>query len=152
MPFASGAYLQITASIYAATDVKSLGLSSFLQKAIYSSASPFSKVSPLGGRIVRASPAFATSVSSILVSSHCTARASSYHSCSVASLLWHSAFSWAAPVFKSGHSLLAFGSNSALKPTRLRRAAYLGRYTSIRNRSRHVKRGRENLQCNTRSA
>ncbi|MFT4242356.1 MAG: DUF1010 domain-containing protein, partial [Acidovorax sp.] len=33
----------------------------------------------------------------------------------------------AAPVFKAGRSLLAFGSNSALKPTRLRRAAYLAR-------------------------
>ncbi|EME9756943.1 DUF1010 domain-containing protein, partial [Serratia marcescens] len=29
--------------------------------------------------------------------------------------------------FKSGRSLLAFGSNPAFKPTRLRRAAYLGR-------------------------
>ncbi|WP_270175458.1 DUF1010 domain-containing protein [Diaphorobacter sp. ED-3] len=36
-------------------------------------------------------------------------------------------FSWVAPVLKSRRSLLAFGSNSALKPTRLRRAAYLGR-------------------------
>ena len=46
---------------------------------------------------------------------------------SAAPLPWPSAFSWAAPFFKSGRFLLAFGSNSAFKPTRLRRAAYLGR-------------------------
>ncbi|MFC4474323.1 DUF1010 domain-containing protein, partial [Comamonas denitrificans] len=49
--------------------------------------------------------------------------ATSYHSCSAAPLPWPSAFSWAAPVFKAGRSLLAFGSNFALKPTRLRRSA-----------------------------
>ncbi|MFC4621784.1 DUF1010 domain-containing protein [Comamonas nitrativorans] len=37
--------------------------------------------------------------------------------CSVAQLRWRSSFSWAAPVFKSGRSLLAFGSNSAVKRT-----------------------------------
>uniref|UniRef100_UPI00300D734D DUF1010 domain-containing protein n=1 Tax=Klebsiella oxytoca TaxID=571 RepID=UPI00300D734D len=47
--------------------------------------------------------------------------------CSAAPLSWPSAFSWAAPLSKSGRSLLAFGSNPAFKPTRLRRAAYLGR-------------------------
>ncbi|MCA0441096.1 MAG: DUF1010 domain-containing protein [Proteobacteria bacterium] len=62
-----------------------------------------------------------------LASSACAASATSYHSCSAAPLSWPSAFSWAAPVFKSGRSLLAFGSNPAFKPTRLRRAAYLGR-------------------------
>ena len=60
-------------------------------------------------------------------SSACAASATSYHSCSAAPLPWRSAFSWVAPVLKSRRSLLAFGSNSALKPTRLRRAAYLGR-------------------------
>ncbi|MBJ2164706.1 DUF1010 domain-containing protein [Acidovorax sp. IB03] len=60
-------------------------------------------------------------------SSACAASATSYHSCSAAPLSWASAFSWAAPVSKSGRSLLAFGSNPAFKPTRLRRAAYLGR-------------------------
>ncbi|POR11623.1 DUF1010 domain-containing protein [Diaphorobacter sp. JS3050] len=59
-------------------------------------------------------------------SSACQPSATSYHSCSAAPLPWPSAFSWAAPFFKAGRSLLAFGSNSALKPTRLRRAAYLG--------------------------
>ena len=61
-----------------------------------------------------------------LASSTCAASATSYPSCSAASLPWPSGFSWAAPVFKAGRSLLAFGSNFALKPTRLRRAAYLG--------------------------
>ena len=62
-----------------------------------------------------------------LASSACVASATSYHSCSAAPLSWPSAFSWAAPLSKSGRSLLAFGSNPAFKPTRLRRAAYLGR-------------------------
>ncbi|WP_448251661.1 DUF1010 domain-containing protein [Ottowia oryzae] len=62
-----------------------------------------------------------------LASSACAASATSYHFCSTAPLSWPSAFSWAAPFFKAGRSLLAFGSNSAFKPTRLRRAAYLGR-------------------------
>ncbi|WP_313311683.1 DUF1010 domain-containing protein [Pulveribacter sp.] len=62
-----------------------------------------------------------------LASSAFAASATSYHSCSAAPLSWPSAFSWAAPLSKSGRSLLAFGSNPAFKPTRLRRAAYLGR-------------------------
>ncbi len=61
------------------------------------------------------------------VSSACVASATSYHSCSAAPLSWPSAFSWAAPFFKAGRSLLAFGSNSAVKRTRILRAAYLGR-------------------------
>ena len=36
---------------------------------------------------------------------------------SAAPLPWPSAFSWAAPFFKAGRSLLAFGSNSAVKRT-----------------------------------
>ncbi|MCB1973372.1 MAG: DUF1010 domain-containing protein [Burkholderiaceae bacterium] len=62
-----------------------------------------------------------------LASSAFAASATSYHSCSAAPLSWPSAFSWAAPLFKSGRSLLAFGSNSAVKRTRILRAAYLGR-------------------------
>ncbi len=58
--------------------------------------------------------------------SACAASATSYPSCSAAPLPWPSAFSWAAHVFKAGRPLLAFGSNFALKPTRPRRAAYLG--------------------------
>ena len=50
-------------------------------------------------------------------SSACAASATSYPSCSAAPLSWPSAFSWAAPFFKAGRSLLAFGSNSAVKRT-----------------------------------
>ena len=62
-----------------------------------------------------------------LASSACAASATSYPSCSAAPLPWLSAFSWAAPFFKAGRSLLAFGSNFALKRTRILRASYLGR-------------------------
>ncbi|RZJ15846.1 MAG: DUF1010 domain-containing protein [Acidovorax sp.] len=101
-----------------------------MQPAINSSASPFSKVSPLGFwrsaglrlRSLRRFQAFSAS-------SACVASAPSYHSCSAASLPWRSAFSWVAPFSKAGRSLLAFGSNSALKRTRILRAAYLGRWT-----------------------
>ena len=100
----------------------------FMQPAINSSASPFSKVSPLGFwrsaglrlRSLRRFQAFSAS-------SACVASAPSYHSCSAASLPWRSAFSWVAPFSKAGRSLLAFGSNSALKRTGFQPAAYLGR-------------------------
>ncbi|WP_184554191.1 DUF1010 domain-containing protein [Xanthomonas arboricola] len=62
-----------------------------------------------------------------LASSACVASATSYHSCSAAPFRWPSSFSWVAPFSKSGRPLLAFVSNSAFKPTRLRQAAYLGR-------------------------
>ena len=62
-----------------------------------------------------------------LASSACAVSATSYHSCSAAPLPWPSAFSWAAHVFKAGRTLLAFGSNSALKRTGFQPAAYLGR-------------------------
>ncbi|WP_448251670.1 DUF1010 domain-containing protein [Ottowia oryzae] len=62
-----------------------------------------------------------------LASSACAASATSYHFCSAAPLSWPSAFSWAAPLSKSGRFLLAFGSNSAVKRTRILRAAYLSR-------------------------
>ena len=60
-------------------------------------------------------------------SSACAASATSYPSCSAAPLSRPSGFSWAAHVFKAGRSLLAFGSNFAVKRTRILRAAYLGR-------------------------
>ncbi|HFG4240505.1 TPA: DUF1010 domain-containing protein [Pseudomonas aeruginosa] len=82
----------------------------FMRAATYSSAMPCSK-----------------GFQAFLGSSACAASATSYHFCSAAPLSWPSAFSWAAPLSKSGRSLLAFGSNPAFKPTRLRRAAYLGR-------------------------
>ena len=62
-----------------------------------------------------------------LASSHFSVSASSYCFRSAAQPWWRSAFSWAAHIFKSGRSLLAFGSNSAVKRTRILRAAYLGR-------------------------
>ena len=62
-----------------------------------------------------------------LASSACQPSATSYHSCSAAPLPWPSGFSWAAHVVKAGRSLLAFGSNSAVKRTGLRPAAYFGR-------------------------
>ena len=96
-----------------------------MQAAIYSGVPPFSKVSPWGfWRCAGLRLHLLRQFQAISASSACTASASSYRSCSAAPLPWPSAFSWAAPVFKAGHTLLAFGSNSALKPTRLRRAAY----------------------------
>ena len=100
----------------------------FMQARIYSSASPFSKVSlwwfwrsaGLRLRLLGRFQAF-------WASGACVASAASYHSCSTAPLPWPSAFSWAASVFRVGRPLLAFGSNSALKRTGFQPAAYLGR-------------------------
>ena len=99
-----------------------------MQAAINSSASPFSKVSPWGfwrsaGLRLRS----LRQVQAFLASGARLSSATCYLSCSAAPLPWPSAFAWVVPVFKSGRSLLAFGSNPAFKPTRLRRAAYLGR-------------------------
>ena len=102
--------------------------SRFMQAYIHSSASPLSKVSPLGfwrfaGLRLRSLGRF----QAFWASGACVASAASYHSCSAAPLPWPSAFSWAAHVFKAGRPLLAFGSNSALKRTGFQPAAYLGR-------------------------
>ena len=99
-----------------------------MQAAINSSALPFSKVSPLGfwrfaGLRLRSLGRF----QAFLASGTCAASATSYHSCSAAPRRWPSAFAWAAPFPKFRRPFWAFGSNSAFKPTRLRRAAYLGR-------------------------
>ena len=59
-----------------------------------------------------------------LASSPCAASATSYHFSSSASPPWRTAFSWFAPVVNLGLPVLASGSNRAVKPTRLRRAAY----------------------------
>ena len=72
----------------------------FMRAATYFSALPCSK-----------------GLQAFLASSACAASATSYHACSAAPLSWPSGFSWAAPVFKAGRSLLAFGSNSAVKRT-----------------------------------
>ena len=100
----------------------------FMQASIYSSASPISKVSPLGfWRCAGLRLSALRKFQAFLASSACAVSATSYHSCSAAPLPWPSGFSWAAPFFKSGRPLLAFGSNSAVKRTRILRAAYLGR-------------------------
>ncbi len=90
-----------------------------------------SPVSPIT-RFMRAptcssAPPCSKGFQAFLASSACAASATSYPSCSAAPLPWPSAFWWAAPFFKAGRSLLAFGSNSAVKRTRILRAAYLGR-------------------------
>ena len=90
----------------------------FMQAYIHSSASPISKVSPLGfwrcaGLRLHSLRRFQV----FLASSACAASATSYYFCSTASLPWRSAFSWAAPVFKAGRPLLAFGSNCSSQPT-----------------------------------
>ncbi|MFC4473970.1 DUF1010 domain-containing protein [Comamonas denitrificans] len=89
-----------------------------MQAAINSSASPFSKVSPLGfwrfaGLRLRSLGRF----QAFWASGACVASAASYHSCSAAPLPWPSAFSWAASVFRVGRPLLAFGSNCSSQPT-----------------------------------
>ena len=57
-------------------------------------------------------------------SSPCAASASSYHFSGSASPPWHRAFSRFALVVNSAVSVLASGSNCAVKPTCLRQAAY----------------------------
>ena len=99
-----------------------------MQAAINSSALPFSKVSPWGfwrsaGLRLRS----LRQVQAFLASGARLSSATCYLSCSAAPLPWPSAFSWAAPLSKSGRFLLAFGSNSALKRTGFQPAAYLGR-------------------------
>ncbi len=98
-----------------------------MQAAINPSASPFSKVSPLGfGRCAGLRLHSPRQFQAFLASSAYAASASSYRSCSIAPLPWPSAFAWVVPVFKSGRPFLAFGSNFAVKRTRILRAAYLG--------------------------
>ncbi len=85
-------------------------ITSFMRAATYYSAPPCSK-----------------GFQAFWASSACAVSATSYHSCSAAPLSWPSGFSWAAHIFKAGRTLLAFGSNLAVKRTRILRAAYLGR-------------------------
>ncbi|QJY34699.1 DUF1010 domain-containing protein [Diaphorobacter sp. JS3050] len=99
-----------------------------MQATIYSRVLPFSKVSALGFRPLAGLRLLAwCQFQAFLATSACQSSASSYHSCSASPLPWRSAFSWVACVFKSRRSLLAFGSNSAVKRTGLRPAAYFGR-------------------------
>ena len=62
-----------------------------------------------------------------LASDPCAASASSYRFCSAVPPRWHCAFSQFVPVAKFRLSVLASGSNISVKPTRLRRSAYLAR-------------------------
>jgi hypothetical protein len=89
---------------------------------VYSNGSPFSKVSSLGlGRCAGLRLQTLRRFQAFLASNARQASVGSYHSWSAAPLPGRSAFSGAAPVFKFGRFLLAFGSNCAVKPTRLRR-------------------------------
>ena len=100
----------------------------FMQASIYSSASPLSKVFPW--EFLRCAGLRLHSLRRFLAfraSSACAASATSYPSCSAAPLPWPSGFSWAAHVVKAGRTILAFGSNSALKRTGFLPAAYIGR-------------------------
>ena len=92
---------------------------------LYSPAFSFSSVYPLGvlpcaGLRLGALRQF----QAFLASSPCAASATSYHFASIAPPPWRRAFSQFAPVVKPGFPVLASGSNCAVKPTRLRRAAY----------------------------
>ena len=92
---------------------------------LYSPAFIFSSVYPLGflpcaGLRLGALRCFQV----FLASSPCTASATSYHFASIAPLPWRSAFSRFALVVNLGLPVLVSGSNRAVKPTRLRRAAY----------------------------
>ena len=90
----------------------------FMQASIYSSASPISKVSPLGfWRCAGLRLSALRRFQAFFASSACAVSATSYHSCSAAPLPWRSSFSWAASVFRVGRPLLAFGSNCSSQPT-----------------------------------
>ena len=65
-----------------------------------------------------------------LASIRCAASASSYCFGSAAPPRWRCAFSQFVPVAKFRLSVLASGSNISVKPTRLRRSAYLARWAS----------------------
>ena len=62
-----------------------------------------------------------------LASGPCVASASSYRFGSAALPRWRCAFSQFVPVANFGLPVLASGSNISVKPTRLRRSAYLAR-------------------------
>ena len=62
-----------------------------------------------------------------LASSPCVASASSYRFASTVPPRWRCAFSQFVPVIKLELPVLASGSNISVKPTRLRRSAYLAR-------------------------
>ena len=91
----------------------------------YSPAFIFSSVYSLGFEFLAGLRLWALrQFQAFLASSPCAASATSYHFSSSASPPWHNVFSRFAPVVNSAVSVLASGSNCAVKPTRLRRAAY----------------------------
>ena len=95
----------------------------FIQKAFSFSSAVQRWVCRLSGLrllALRRFPAF-------LASSPCIASVSSYSFRSAAPPRWHRAFSQFVPVAKFVLPVFASGSNISVKPTRLRRAAYLGR-------------------------
>ncbi|MFC4623453.1 DUF1010 domain-containing protein [Comamonas nitrativorans] len=67
-----------------------------------------------------------------MVFSPCIVCTDSYYFSFATPPRWCSAFSWVASVSKAGRSLLACGSNSVVKRTGLRPAAYLGRWVPPR--------------------
>ncbi|WP_156949929.1 DUF1010 domain-containing protein [Simplicispira psychrophila] len=92
----------------------------------YSPALGFSSVYSLGfGFLAGLSLGALRHFQAFLASSSYAASASSYHFSSSAPLPWRGAFSPLAHVVKFRFPWLASVSNSALKRTRLRRAAYL---------------------------
>ena len=100
----------------------------FIQPMLFSPAFTFSSGYPLGV-LPRAGLrlSWLCQFQAFLASSAYVASASSYLFASTAPLPWRSAFSRVALVVKLGFPVLASGSNSALKRTRILRAAYLGR-------------------------
>ena len=100
-----------------------------IQAMQYPSAFTFSSVYPLVGVLPCAGLRLGVRrwFQAFLASRACAACATSYHFASIAPPPWRCAFSRFAPVVNSVVSVLASGSNCAVKPTRLRRAAYLAR-------------------------
>ena len=93
---------------------------------LFSPAFTFSSISPLGVLpCAGLRLSWLHQLQAFLASGACAASASSYHFASTVPLPWRSAFSRFAPVVKLGVPGLASVSNSALKRTRILRAAYL---------------------------
>ena len=94
---------------------------------LFSPAFTFASIHPLGV-LLRAGLRLGMQrqFQAFMASSACAASASSYLFASTAPLPWRSAFSQVAHVIKLGFPVLASVSNSALKQTRILRAAYLG--------------------------
>jgi hypothetical protein len=92
---------------------------------VYSPAFTFASANPLGVLPCAGLRLWALrQFQSFLASSPCAASATSYHFASSALPPWRCAFSRFALVVNLGLPVLASGSNRAVKPTRLRRAAY----------------------------